>query len=112
MNFAEKILKFKHANSYASSNGKILFANNPDNLLTFATEPNPDIYCVESTDAIIPAKNGKILYSYAGSNVPAVVYYSNNNQTIVISGFPIETLTSQHQVNQMMCEVIKLMFDR
>lgn len=112
MNFAEKTLKFKHANSYASSNGKVFFANSPDSLLTFATEPNPDIYCVESTDAIIPAKNGKILYSYTGSNIPAVVYYSNNNQTIVISGFPIETLTSQHQVNQMMCEVIKLMFDR
>ncbi len=109
--FTKSTLRFKHANSYASSNGKVFQSNNPEKVLNFATEPNPDVYCVESTDAIIPVNKAQTLYRYTGSNTSAVIYYKNDNQTIVVSGFPIETLTSQHQINEMMREVIKLMFD-
>lgn len=110
--FAEKTLQFKYANSYATSSGRIVSEAAPYKEYRFATEPNPQIYCAESTDAIIPLKNAKTLYRYVGSNTSATTYYKNDNQTVIVSTFPIEILTSQHQINELMREVVTLVFDQ
>jgi hypothetical protein len=66
---------------------------------------------VESPDAIVPAREGAHTFlRYRTVNTSAAVAYDGGRHRCVSIGFPIETLTSQQQVDDLMREVIRFIF--
>lgn len=116
--FVKDILGYLWSNGHASSTGNVLSVCNPSGIyrdttaaLGFQTEPSPDIYCVESPDAIVPAREGAHTFlRYRTVNTSAAVAYDGGRHRCVSIGFPIETLTSQQQVDDLMREVIRFIF--
>ena len=87
--------------------GKIL--QNGSSTFQFSTAPNPDTYCVESPDAILPSDDRSFTFMrYCGSNTSAAVAYDGDYRAVSL-GFPIEALTSQQQVDDLMREVIRFL---
>ena len=107
--FGKEILKCSYANSNATSSGKIISEDGSEVVATIATSPNSERYCAESTEALLPSKGAKTLFRYSGSNSSAAVAYQSDKYDIITMGFPIETITSQHQINEMMREVIAIL---
>ena len=115
--FANDILGYRWSNGHASSTGDVLSVCNPSGIyrdttaaLGFQTEPCPDIYCVESPDAIVPAREGAHTFlRYRTVNTSAAVAYEGGRHRCVSLGFPIEALTSQQQVDDLMREVIRFL---
>ena len=116
--FVNDILGYRWSNGHASSTGDVLSVCNPSGIyrdttaaLGFQTEPCPDIYCVESPDAIIPARDGAHTFlRYKTVNTSAAVAYEGDNHRCVSIGFPIEALTSQQQADDLMREVVRFVF--
>ena len=70
------------------------------------TEPNEDLYFVESTDAIEPAANGALtICRYSNSNLSAGVAYMGQYKTCSF-GFPFETIQSEKERNRVMSSVL------
>lgn len=111
---ASDIFRFQWSNGYASSSGQVRTVTNPYGLfgdkcmtMSFPTAPNPEIYCAASPDAIIPYDNSSYTFMrYGAGNTSAAVAYSGTYRCVSF-GFPIETITSQHQIDTLMREVIK-----
>lgn len=114
---ASDILKYRWSNGSASTSGKVRSVPSPlnfaaDSTITvrFHTEPCRSAYCVESPDAILPADDRAFtIMRYNTSNTSAAVAYDGDHRSVAF-GFPIETLTSQHQIDCLMCEVMKFLF--
>ena len=63
--------------------------------LKYYNEPNGDVYCVESPDAIIPAGgNATTIMRYNENNLPAGVAADMGRYKTCIIGFPFETIKS------------------
>ena len=113
---ASDIFGFQWSNGSASTSGAVRTVNNCGGLfndrqldVTFTTEPNPRIYCVESPDAIIPSDDQSFTFMrYETGNTSAAVAYDGDHRCVSL-GFPIEALTSQHQVDDLMREVIRFL---
>ena len=118
--FANDILGYRWSNGHASSTGDVLSVCNPSGIyrdttaaLEFQTEPCPDIYCVESPDAIVPAREGAHTFlRYRTVNTSAAVAYDSGDYRCISIGFPIEALTSQQQIDDLMREVIEFLLRR
>lgn len=110
---ASEIFKFQWSNGSASTSGKVHTVRNRYGIFgdtayaaSFPTRPNPDIYCVESPDAIIPSDgNACTFMRYDTGNTSAAVAYSGEYKCVSF-GFPLETITSQHQMDLLMREVM------
>ena len=113
---ASDIFGFQWSNGSASTSGAVRTVNNCGGLfndrqldVTFTTEPNPRIYCVESPDAIIPSDDQSFTFMrYETGNTSAAVAYDGDHRCVSL-GFPIEALTSQQQVDDLMREVIRFL---
>ena len=116
--FAKDIMGYKWSNGHASSTGNVLPVWNQSGIykdstavLKFQTRPSPDTYCVESPDAIIPSNEDACTFlRYKAVNTSAAVAYEGENHRCVSIGFPIETLTSQQQADDLMREVVRFIF--
>ena len=114
--FASEVLKYLWSNGNASSTGEVRSTANSGGifsdttaLLTFQARPDSQIYCTESPDAIIPAEDGAFTFlRYMTVNTSAAVAYDGDYRCVSI-GFPIETLTSQQQADDLMREVMEFL---
>jgi len=108
--FAQNVLKYKWRTGHAAVTGNVKSVFSPFPQLKgnyhFYNKLNPDVYAVESPDAIEPAGDGgHTVFRYSENNISAGVAYSGNYKTCVL-GFPFETISDEAQRNQLMQEVL------
>jgi hypothetical protein len=109
-NFAAHILKFKWMTHSAATDGNISAVDNPFGFsgdYNFYSQLNEKKYCCESPDAFTPSdKNAYTIFRYPQTSISAAVAYKGNDYRIASFGFPLETLTSQAQINKLIGQVI------
>ena len=110
--FANEVLGYKYATGKASRRGKASPVRNSviENLpsVTLVMEKNPDVYCVESPDGILPAsKSANGIYRYSDSGVCAGVAYEGKGYRSVSLGFPIEALEEYQMIEDLMVNTLK-----
>ncbi|MCI1720770.1 MAG: xanthan lyase [Bacteroidales bacterium] len=109
-NFASKVLKFKWMTHSASTDGCVSAVGNPFGFsgdYNFYSQLNEKKYCCEAPDAFTPAeKNAYTIFRYPQTSISAAVAYKGNDYRIASFGFPLETLTSQAQINKLIGQVI------
>ena len=110
--FAKEVLGYKYATGQASRRGKAQPVRGSviDSLPSVALvmEKNPDVYCVESPDGILPAsKTAYGIYRYSDSGVCAGVAYEGKGYKSVSFGFPIEALEDYHMIEDVMVNTLK-----
>ena len=75
--------------------------------ISFVQQYHPEIYKVESPDAIEPkGQDAKVLFRYQVDNKTAGVCYDGNYRTIVL-GFPFESITTEKERNELMGQILK-----
>ena len=107
--FAQNVLGFRWAGSSASRSGKVRYIRNeavadlPSESVEICNEINPDRYCVESPDGILPgSKNASSFMRYTDSGISAGICSEGKGYRTVCLGFPIETLESEDSINEIM----------
>lgn len=113
---ARGLLKFSLSNNNAASIGNILSINTRNKIVInrkqfcFHTSPNPFVYPASAPDAISPEGDGSFAFMrYSGSNTAAAVAYDGDDYRSAVFGFPLETLTSPQQFNELMGEVLNFL---
>jgi len=112
IDFAEQVLKFRHRTNHAVETGGLWSVDTarfpiPEGL-TFNTTYNPLIYAVESPDAIVPANTSSFtLLRYSENNTSAAVIYPGEDNTIIVFGFPFETVLNEDHRDQLMKQIFK-----
>lgn len=108
--FAASVLHFRFITNHACRSGQVVPANAvrgefPQSF-NFVQDYHPAIYKVESPDAIEPVgKHAGVLFRYADGNKTAGVCFDENYHCVSL-GFPVETLTSGKQLDEMMGSVL------
>ncbi len=107
--FAQEVLKYTWRTNNASKNGEVKAVVNPFRIAgnyIFNTLPNSNTYSVESPDGIEPyGSNSWTILRYSDNNISAGIAHKGDYKTVIL-GFPIETLTSQEQINQIIKSII------
>ncbi|MBL7968848.1 MAG: hypothetical protein JNK09_17725 [Prolixibacteraceae bacterium] len=109
--FAADVLHFKPMTNHASKSGGIYAVNDArkdfPSEISFVQQYHPEIYKVESPDAIEPkGQDAKVLFRYQVDNKTAGVCYDGNYQTVVL-GFPFESITTEKERNELMGQILK-----
>ena len=110
--FAKEVLGYKYATGKASRRGKVQPVRNSviSDLpaVTLVMEKNPDVYCVESPDGILPAsKSASSIYRYSDSGICAGVAHEGKGYRSISLGFPIEALEDYHMIEDLMVNTLK-----
>lgn len=107
--FAQVYLKFVWQTNHAAVNGKVFSVDslliNPFEQIQFNTDTRPDIYSVESPDAIDPAEGAKTILRYAENRFSAATAYFGN-YSVIVFGFPFETISGQQNRDKIMKAVL------
>lgn len=115
--FAGKVLKFRWMTDCASNTGEVEPAVSPYASLAgnyrFRTQPNEEVYCVESPDGLVPvgAKAFTIM-RYADDNISAGIAYKGDDYRTVVLGFPIEVIEGQDKRTELLGNVMDFFFHR
>lgn len=103
--FVKDILGYKYGGNYGSKTGCIQMTSGgvlkwkPGKYFNICNTPNKNRYCVENPDAILPAsKDASIIARYADTGAPAGIAYTRDGYKTVCYGFPIETLTTDEDI--------------
>jgi len=109
-NFAQDVLHFTWRTDHAVKNGEFYatdYANGiMDGTWTFNTSYHPEIYRVESPDAIEPHGEGAMTaLRYGENNASAGVLYRGSYKSVIL-GFPFETIIDQEQRSDLMKQII------
>ena len=113
--FARNVLKYRWMTNFASAEGVVCGAPNPygfqiDSRFEFSTTPNAHTYAVESPDGVMPVgDHAWTIFRYADNNISAGVAYGGENYRTVVFGFPLETLKTQAQLNELMQQVMNFL---
>lgn len=115
MEFAKRVLKYKFRTNHAVTNGGVMSVDTLFQIpvdLEFNTKYNTAIYAAESPDAIEPADTtSSTLLRYTENNTSAAVIYRGEDNSIIVFGFPFETVLKEDHRFQLMGAIIKA-FDR
>lgn len=105
--FAKEVLKFKWMTHYASKDGLVKGVANPygfSGRFDFYNRPNENSYVVEAPDAMTPeGADAYTVFRYS-NNISAGVAFSGSYKSVVL-GFPIESLTSGEQINELINQI-------
>lgn len=107
--FANNILKFKLKTGHAAKKGNVFAVNNfllEDNNLAFNTAFNDSIYKVEAPDELGPVKGSEVLLRYKENSFSSGVGY-RGDYSVVLFGFPFETILGDKQKTSVMKAVLK-----
>lgn len=115
--FARQVLGIEHESAFAAVTGKVEvlphWANchHGGDRLQYASQPNKDIYAVESPDAIAPAGRGEshTILSYAENGKSAAVASNHKESAVITIGFPFETITGDGERNKLMEQMLLFM---
>jgi hypothetical protein len=107
--FAIDLLKINWRADHAALNGKVFSVDSlflPKFIdFDFNTEWSPEIYGVESPDAIAPVGKAKTILRYAENRYSAATAYVGE-YTVIVFGFPFETITGEAWRNTVMKAVL------
>ena len=105
--FVQNVLGFKWTANNASRKGTVKFLRNdaltalPSGVLEICNEINPEQYCVESPDGIVPGvKSATSFLRYTDSGISAGICNEGNGYRTVCLGFPIEALETEESINE------------
>ncbi len=108
--FAEQVLHFKPLTGHAVKIGEVKIVNNllgSAETFNFNTIYNPDVYTVESPDAIAPTgKNAFVFLRYNENTKCAGVAYIGGYKSVSV-GFPLETITDNSKMNAFFVHVFR-----
>lgn len=109
--FATDVLHFTPMTNHASKSGCIYPVNAVKDQFSgefkFVQEYHPDIYKVESPDAIEPkGKDAKVLFRYKVDNKTAGVCFDGDYKSVVL-GFPFETITTEKERSELLGQILK-----
>ena len=112
--FTEEVLKYSWITNKGSNSGSVKVVQSPFKFawgrkMEFYNRPNQWRYCVESPDGIAPAKNAFTIMRYADSGISAAVAYRGSDYRCICFGFPIETLTTQRDINTLVKEAVEFL---
>lgn len=99
--FGSNTFSYTFRSPYAATDGKVSL---PDGKETFSLQmtPSKERYFLQNVDAVDAKYRGsKTLLYYNTNHLPAALLNIRNYKSIIL-GFPIEALTSQEQVNNLM----------
>jgi hypothetical protein len=108
--FAKEVLKIDWQTHHTAVTGKVysvdsLFIPSKE-LFHFNTEYIPEIYAVEFPDAIDPAKGSKTILRYAENRFSAATAYLEDDYSVIVFGFPFETIVDEAWRNRVMRAVL------
>ena len=111
MDFAKEVLKFRWMTDGAARTGRVGATTTPLGYVggsyTFVTEPNDEIYCVESPDGVEPyGKDAYCIMRYKENNIGAASAYNGENYKTVIIGFPIEVVCGEKARTELLGKVM------
>ena len=108
--FAKEVLKIDWQTNHAAVTGK---AYSVDSLFVqsnegfhFNIEYRPDLYAVESPDAIDPANGAKTILRYSENRFSAATSYLGNDYSVIVFGFPFETIVDESWRNRVMRAIL------
>ncbi|MCU0644996.1 MAG: fibronectin type III domain-containing protein [bacterium] len=108
--FAKEVLKIDWQTNHAAVTGKVSSVDSsfiqPKEIFNFNTEYRPDLYAVESPDAINPAKEAKTILRYTENRFSAATAYLGNDYSVIVLGFPFETIVEEGWRNRVMRSVL------
>lgn len=103
--FASRVLGYRAMNSHASRSGVYRYLEGAQRNAEgkFATAPNPEIYCVEAPDGIVPANSSsRTFLRYKDTGISAGTVYEGNGYKAVCIGFPIETVSCSDEMQRLL----------
>ena len=108
--FAADVLKIKWMTHSAAKDGKVATVMNKFGFsgnYEYYSELNAKKYVCEAPDAFTPAdKSAYTIMRYPQTSISAAVVYSGQDYKTAVFGFPIETLKSQDQINNLIGQTI------
>lgn len=104
--FVQDVLHWRWMTNHASRGGAVKAEQTPAGFTgsyEFNTEFNDRQYCVEAPDGINPVgKHAVTVMRYDENEISAGVAYDGHDYRCVSFGFPIESLTSQEQIDKLL----------
>ena len=115
--FAQEVLKYKWRVGQAATEGNVKSVASPYNSLhgnySFYNKLNPEMYVVESPDAIEPAGgDAHTIMRYAENGLSAAVASSNNVYKTIVFGFPFETVKGEMEQTKLMKNILDFIFEK
>ncbi len=121
--FAEKTLGYRWSSNNASRSGGVKLVKKNEKAKSasaarfrcnlqntgFNTEFSESIYRVEAADALAPSgKSATSIYRYSDSNMTAgVSYIASDGHRVISFGFPLETLLSESDLNEIVSSTLE-----
>ena len=106
--FAEEVLGYRWSGGHASRRAEIKPYPNATadygkaGIISYCNTLNPDRYCVESPDGLIPStKNGNTVMRYSDTGISAGVCTDFDTYRTACFGFPIETLSEDMHIDSL-----------
>jgi hypothetical protein len=111
--FAAETLHYAYRTNHGSKSGHIYTVNSlkksNSEQYHYVNTWNPEIYKVESPDAIEPAgKDASVLFRYFGDNKSAGIWYKGKYQTIVLAT-PIETISTEGERDALVKQLLQIL---
>ena len=112
--FAEKVLGFKWLSDCPAGKGGFYGIETLKGIEgRFSSALNDSIYCVEFPDGIVPAKGGKTIMRYGGSNIPAATFRkgTDGKGSSAAFGFPLETVLDEETLEEIFKTIMGELFN-
>ena len=113
--FVGDVLKCQWITNKGSHSGEVRAVESPYRFSAgkryyFYTIPNAARYCAESPDGLgTSAKGAFPVMRYCDSGLAAAIAYKGDDYRSLTIGFPIETLTSQRDINQLIRDAVEFL---
>ncbi|MDZ7265472.1 MAG: fibronectin type III domain-containing protein, partial [candidate division KSB1 bacterium] len=110
LKFAKEVLKIDWQTHHAAVMGKVYSVDSSfiqsSEIFQFNKEYRPELYAVESPDAIDPAKGAKTILRYAENRFSAATAYLGKDYSVIVLGFPFETIVDENWRDELMRAVL------
>jgi hypothetical protein len=110
--FATEVLHTTWVTDHAARTGKVTSVSppflQPGEWTAFHSDPDREMYGVESPDAIGPANGAKLVLRYTENQFGAATAFKGE-YGVVVFGFPFETIVGADKRNEVMRAVVSFL---